>query len=148
MTWIYLFRKYAVWLSINLYVLGITTWLSGMRLGVLKYACGQRESHSMLINLKLIFSPWSPTLTAAATVLVWLSFTAMNLDIKYGARAWSTLHEKLIQTKGYIWLPLAAAACWFIFREELATLLSLLSWVAFIGFLASCSLLLMKTRKA
>lgn len=103
MTWIYLFRKYAVWLSINLYVL-LTT--------------------------------------------MWLSFTAMNLYIKYGARARTTLHEKLIQTNGYIWLPLAAAACWFIFREDLATLLSLLSWVGFVGFLASCSLLLMKTRKA
>ena len=148
MKWIYLFRKYAVWLSINIYVLGITTWLSGMRLGVLKYACMQPESHSMFINLKLIFSPWSPTLTATATVLVWLSFSAMNLDIKYGARFWSTLQAKLIQTKGCIWLPLLAAACWFLFREELLTLLSLLSWLCFIGFLASCSLLLMKTRKA
>ncbi len=148
MKWIYLFRKYAVWLSINLYVLGITTWLSAMRLGVLKYACGQRESHSMLINLKLIFSPWTPTLTATATVLVWLSFSAMNLDIRYGARFWSTLQAKLVQPKGYIWLPLTAAVCWFLFRDKITELLEVLSWLCFIGFLASCSLLLMKTRKA
>jgi len=79
---------------------------------------------------------------------VWLSFTAMNLDIKYGARAWTTLQAKLVQHKGYIWLPAIAVACCFLFGDKLATLLSLLSWVAFIGFLASCSLLLMKTRKA
>lgn len=147
MKWIYLVRKYAVWLSINLYVLGITTWLIGMRTGLLKFNCGY-ETHIMLINRKLIFDPSTPTVTAIATVLVWLSFTAMNLDIKYGARAWSTLHEKLITTKGYIWLPLLAVACWFLFGEKLATLLSLLSWLSFVGFLASCSLLLMKTRKA
>ena len=148
MKWIFLVRKYAVWLSINLYVLCITTWLIGMRTGLLKYGCGQTETHSMLINLKLIFDPSTPTVTATATVLVWLSFTAMNLDIKYGARAWSTLHEKLITTKGYIWMPLLAVACWFLFGDKLATLLSLLSWLSFVGFLASCSLLLMKTRKA
>jgi hypothetical protein len=79
---------------------------------------------------------------------VWLSFTAMNLDIKYGAQAWNKLQEKLIATKGCIWLPLLSAASWFVFREDLLTLLSLLSWRGFIGFLASCSLLLMKSRKA
>ena len=147
MKWIFLVRKYAVWLSINLYVLCITTWLIGMRTGLLKYGCGY-ETHTMLINRKLIFDPSTPAVTATATVLVWLSFTAMNLDIKYGARAWSTLHEKLITTKGYIWMPLLAVACWFLFGDKLATLLSLLSWLSFVGFLASCSLLLMKTRKA
>lgn len=148
MTWIYLFRKYAVWFSLNAYLLLTTTWLSAMRSGLLKYGCGQPESHSMNINLNLIFSSWTPIFTATVIVFMWLSFTAMNLDIKYGARAWRTMQAKLIQTKSYIWLPLAAAVCWFLFREELLTLLSLLSWVAFIWFLASCSLLLMKTRKA
>lgn len=148
MTWIYLFRKYAVWLSLNAYLLLTTTWLSAMRIGLIIPACMHPVSHSMNIKLNLAFSSWTPIFTATLILLMWLSFTAMNIDIKYGARAWTTLHEKLIQTKGYIWLPLAAAACWFIFREELATLLSLLSWVGFVGFLASCSLLLMKTRKA
>lgn len=148
MKWIYRFRKYAVWLSINLYVLLTTMWLSAMRSGLLSYGCGQPESHSMQINTKLIYGSWTPTITATLIVFMWLSFIFMNLDIRYGARLWSTLQAKLIQTKGCIWLPLLAAACWFLFREELLTLLSLLSWLGFIGFLASCSLLLMKTRKA
>lgn len=148
MKWIYQFRKYAVWFSLNAYLFLTTLWLSAMRTGLLKYGCGQPESHSMNINLNLTFSSWTPIFTATLILLMWLSFTAMNLDIKYGARAWTTLQAKLVQTKGYIWLPLTAAVCWFIFREELATLLSLLSWLGFVGFLASCSLLLMKTRKA
>ena len=147
MKWIYLFRKYAVWLSINIYVLLITMWLRAMRNGSLSYDCDQPESHSMRINTQLVYSSWTPTLTATLIVFMWLSFIAMSLDIKYGARAWTTLQAKLIATKGYIWLPLIAAACWFLFREELLTLLSLLSWLGFIGFLASCSLLLIKTRK-
>jgi len=148
MKWIYLFRKYAVWLSINIYVLLTTMWISAMRTGLLKYGCGQPESHSMRINTQLICSSWTPTFTATLIIFMWLSFIAMNIDIKYGARAWSKLQGKFITTKSYIWLPLIAAACWFLFREELLTLLSLLSWLGFIGFLASCSLLLMKTRKA
>jgi hypothetical protein len=148
MTWIYLFRKYAVWLSLNAYLLLTTTWLSAMRIGLIIPACMQPVSHSMNIKLNLAFSSWTPIFTTTLIVFMWLSFTAMNIDIKYGARAWRTMHERLITTKGCIWLPLLAAACWFLFREELPTLLSLLSWLCFIGFLASCSLLLMKTRKA
>lgn len=144
MKWIYLVRKYAVWLSINLYVLGITTWLSGMRTGLLKYGCGQTETHSMLINLKLIFDPSTPTVTATATVLVWLSFTAMNLDIKYGHK----LATFLLTTRAFIWTPLIALALWWAFKEDLPALLTLLTWLSFSGYLASCSLLLMKARKA
>ena len=148
MKWIYLFRKYAVWLSINIYVLLTAMWISAMRSGLIGYACMQPKSHLMDINLNLSFSSWTPIFTATLIVFMWLSFTAMNLDIKYGARTWSKLQEKFSTTKGYIWLPLLSAACWFLFREDLLTLLSLLSWLGFIGFLTSCSLLLMKTRKA
>ncbi len=147
MKWIFLVRKYAVWLSVNLYVLCITTWLIGMRTGLLKFNCGY-ETHTMLINRKLIFDPSTPTFTAIATVLVWLSFTAMNLDIKYGHRAWNKLATFLLTTRAYIWTPLIALALWWAFKEDLPALLTLLSWLGFVGFLASCSLLLMKTRKA
>jgi hypothetical protein len=147
MKWIYLARKYAVWLSINLYVLGITTWLIGMRTGLLKFNCGY-ETHTMLINRKLIFDPSTPTVTAIATVLVWLSFTAMNLDIKYGARAWNKLAAFLLTTRAYIWVPLIALALWWAFKGNLPALLTLLSWLGFGAYLVSCSLLLMKTRKA
>ncbi len=147
MKWIYLVRKYAVWLSINLYVLGITTWLIGMRAGLLKYGCGY-ETHTMLINRKLIFDPSTPTVTATATVLVWLSFTAMNLDIKYGHLAWSKLAAFLLTTRAYIWIPLIALALWCEFKEDLPALLTLLTWLSFSGYLVSSSLLLMKTRKS
>lgn len=147
MKWIYLVRKYAVWLSINLYVLGTTTWLIGMRTGLLKYGCGY-ESHTMLINRKLIFDPSTPTVTAIATVLVWLSFTVMNLDIKYGHHAWNKLAPFLLTTRAFIWIPLIELALWWAFKEDLSALLTLLTWLSFSGYLVSCSLLLMKARKA
>jgi hypothetical protein len=74
MKWIFLVRKYAVWLSINLYLLGITTWLIGMRTGLLKYGCGY-ETHTMLINRKLIFDPLTPTVTGTLLILMWLGFS-------------------------------------------------------------------------
>jgi len=73
---------------------------------------------------------------------------AMNLDMKYGSRFWSNLRERVYSTKSYIWLPLAALAVWFAFKEDLLTLLSILTWIGFIGFLSSCSLLLMKKRSS
>ena|GEM_PF-1155417 len=144
----FLVRKYSVWLSLNLYLLLTATWISAMRSGIIKYACMQPETHSMHITRRLVSSTWTPTCIAILIIIMWLSSMAMNLDMKYGSRFWSNLRERVYSTKSYIWLPLAALAVWFAFKEDLLTLLSILTWIGFIGFLSSCSLLLMKKRSS
>ena len=141
MKWMYILRKYAVWLSINVYALLLALWLAGWRSGLIKYPCMQPVSETMERNNLFISNSWIPTAILIILAALWLSATALLLDIRFGKQGWNKLQEKLIRCKAHIWLPIAFIACGFAAKDNINLALTILTWIEFLGFLAACSLL-------
>jgi len=93
MRYLYQFRKWAVWLSITGYLLCNAIYFHAWRIGLIKFACMQKTTDSMLAHMALISHPSLRLILDATFLIVGISLLAMIVDLRHGSLAWSKIRR-------------------------------------------------------